>query len=242
LTGALAQDDGRVSAAEIARFGALAPQWWDTSGPMRELHAMNPLRVRWVADRIRGSAGGGGLPVLDLGCGGGIATEALAREGFAMTGVDGSAEAIGVARTHAAAAGLAIEYETGLAEDVLASGRRFAAVTALEIIEHVPDPAAFLATLRGLLVPGGMLFVSTMNRTLRSLAVAKIGAEYVVRLLPAGTHDWRKFVKPDELAGLGRQAGLRLVDVSGMVRGAGGWREAPDLAINYIAALVAGGP
>jgi 2-polyprenyl-6-hydroxyphenyl methylase/3-demethylubiquinone-9 3-methyltransferase len=240
LTGAVAQDEGLVSAAEIARFGALAPQWWDTGGPMRELHAMNKLRVRWVADRVRARMGSGALAVLDLGCGGGIATEALAREGFAMTGVDGSAEAIGVARTHAAAAGLAIGYETGLAEDVLASGRRFAAVTALEIIEHVPDPAAFLGTLGGLLHPGGMLFISTMNRTLRSLAVAKIGAEYVVRLLPVGTHDWRKFVKPDELAGFGRQAGLRLLDVAGMVRGPGGWREGPDLGINYIAALVAG--
>ena len=231
------RDDHAVSAAEIARFSALAPQWWDTAGPMRELHRMNPLRTSWVTRRVRAGLGEGALPVLDLGCGGGIATEAFARAGLAMTGVDGSADAIGVARAHAEAAGLAIAYRAGLAEDLLAESVRFAAVTALEIIEHVPDQAAFLVTLAGLLRPDGMLFVSTLNRTWRSLALAKVGAEYVARLLPAGTHDWRKFVKPEELGAMGRAAGLRLVDVAGMVFGAGGWRESRDTAVNYIAAF-----
>jgi 2-polyprenyl-6-hydroxyphenyl methylase/3-demethylubiquinone-9 3-methyltransferase len=209
---------------------------------MRELHRMNRARTEWVAAHIRARQGDGALPVLDLGCGGGIATEALARLGFAMTGVDGAPEAINVARAHAAEAGLEIDYRAGMAEDVLAGGTRFAAVTALEIIEHVPDQAAFVATLGGLLQPGGLLFVSTLNRTLASLAVAKIGAEYVARLLPAGTHDWRRFVKPEELAAMGRGAGLRLVDVAGLVfdPGRGAWRIGRSAAINYIAAFARG--
>ena len=201
---------------------------------MRELHRMNALRTAWIAARL----GEGALRVLDLGCGGGILTESLARAGFAMTGMDGAAEAVGVARAHAAAAGLAIDYRTGLAEDVLAAGEQFDGVAALEIIEHVPDQAAFMATLAALVRPGGMLFVSTLNRTWQSFAVAKVGAEYVARLLPAGTHDWRRFVRPEELAAMGRAAGLRLADMSGMVRDAGGsWRLGPQTAINYIAAF-----
>jgi 2-polyprenyl-6-hydroxyphenyl methylase/3-demethylubiquinone-9 3-methyltransferase len=235
------RDDGSVSAAEVARFAALAPQWWDPAGPMRPLHRMNRLRVGWIASRIRARFGPGPASVLDLGCGGGIASEALAAEGLRVTGADASAEAIGVARAHAALAGLDIAYETGLADDILASGRRFAAVTALEIIEHVPDQGAFLHSLAGLLQPGGLLFISTLNRTLRSLAVAKIGAEYVARLLPAGTHDWRKFVKPEELAALGRAAGLRLGDIAGMVPDpAHGWRASAELAVNYIAVMEKG--
>jgi 2-polyprenyl-6-hydroxyphenyl methylase/3-demethylubiquinone-9 3-methyltransferase len=225
-----------VFEAEIARFSALAPQWWDTNGPMRPLHRMNPLRVGWIAERMRDAPG---ATMLDLGCGGGIATEALARACFAMTGADASAEAIGVARAHAAEALLEIDYRVALAEDLVAEGLTYQAITALEIIEHVPDPQVFMSTLAKLLAPGGRLFVSTLNRTLRSFAVAKVGAEYIARMLPAGTHDWRKFIKPEELATLGRKAGLRLNDLSGMIYGAGGaWTAGRDLSINYIAAFV----
>ena len=231
-------DESAVSADEVARFGALAPRWWDEAGPMRALHRMNPLRVGWIAGRVRQRFANGDARLLDLGCGGGIASEALARQGFKVTGADASADAIGVARAHAAAEHLDIDYRVALAGDLLAEGARFQAVTALEIIEHVPDQAAFIRTLAGLLEPGGLLFVSTLNRTLRSLTVAKIGAEYVVRMLPAGTHDWKKFVKPEELAALGRQAGLNLTDVSGMVFSPSrGWTAGRDTAINYIAAL-----
>jgi 2-polyprenyl-6-hydroxyphenyl methylase/3-demethylubiquinone-9 3-methyltransferase len=204
---------------------------------MRPLHQMNPLRVDWIASRMPKSPT---TTLLDLGCGGGIATEAFARKNFVMTGADASAEAIGVARAHAALAGLDIEYRVALAEDLVAEGLTYQGVSALEIIEHVPDPQDFMNTLAKLLQPGGQLFVSTLNRTLRSLAVAKIGAEYIARLLPTGTHDWKKFLKPDELASLGRSAGLRLSDLSGMTYSpaAGTWTASRDVSINYIAAFL----
>jgi 2-polyprenyl-6-hydroxyphenyl methylase/3-demethylubiquinone-9 3-methyltransferase len=234
----MARDEALVSAAEVARFGALAQRWWDPDGPMRPLHQMNRLRVDWITQRIEG--GPDGVRLLDLGCGAGIAAEALARRGFSVLGVDASEAAIAAAREHARAAGVAVTYRTGLADDLLAEGLRFPAVTALEVIEHVPDQKAFMAALAGLLQPGGTLFVSTLNRTLRSLAVAKIGAEYVARLLPAGTHDWRRFVGPEELAGMARAAGLRMTDLSGMAFSPGGlgWRTVRDVSINYIAAFV----
>jgi 2-polyprenyl-6-hydroxyphenyl methylase/3-demethylubiquinone-9 3-methyltransferase len=230
-------DRAGVSAEEVARFGALAPRWWDERGPMRPLHAMNRLRVGWIADRLR-ARGADGARLLDLGCGGGIASEALTRAGFHVTGLDASAAAIGVAAAHAEAAGLVIDYRVGAVDNLAAEGASFPAIAALEIIEHVPDQTGFLASVAGLLEPGGVVFVSTLNRTLRSLAVAKIGAEYVARLLPAGTHDWRRFVRPDELAAMGREAGLRLADLSGMVfRPGSGWIASHDTAINYIAVL-----
>jgi 2-polyprenyl-6-hydroxyphenyl methylase/3-demethylubiquinone-9 3-methyltransferase len=224
----------RVSAAEIERFSKLAPKWWDLDGPMRPLHRMNALRVDWIASRMPKHAS-----MLDLGCGGGIATEALVRKNFVMTGADASADAIGVARSHAAAAGLEIDYRVALAEDLVTEGLTYQGISALEIIEHVPDPQEFMNTLAKLLVPGGHLFVSTLNRSLRSLAIAKIGAEYIARLLPAGTHEWRKFIKPDELASLGRIAGLHLTDLSGMTYGlaSGTWSASRDVSINYIAAF-----
>jgi 2-polyprenyl-6-hydroxyphenyl methylase/3-demethylubiquinone-9 3-methyltransferase len=228
----------KVSAEEVARFSALAPRWWDATGPMRPLHAMNRLRVGWIAERVKAQIGAR-VQLLDLGCGGGIAAEALAREDFTVSGLDASAEAVGVARLHAAEAGLDIAYEVGLADDAVAAGRQFDVVTALEVIEHVPDQADFLRNLAALIRPGGLLFISTLNRSIRSLAVAKIGAEYVARMLPAGTHDWRKFVKPEELGAMGRAAGLRLADLSGMVWSprAAGWAASRDVSVNYIAAF-----
>jgi 2-polyprenyl-6-hydroxyphenyl methylase/3-demethylubiquinone-9 3-methyltransferase len=196
---------------------------------------MNPLRVGWIDSRIR-QYPGGAVRLLDVGCGAGLASEALAKAGHQVTGVDASQPAIEAARAHAT---LPIDYRVGTAEDMLAGGQRFAAVTALEIIEHVPDQPGFMRTLAQLLEPDGMVFVSTLNRTLRSLAVAKIGAEYIARLLPAGTHDWRRFVKPEELAAMARAAGLRLESVAGMVFDPGrrAWRESRDVSINYIAAF-----
>ncbi len=224
-----------ASPAEIDKFSRLAARWWDPRGPMRPLHQMNPVRVGWINDRIPGPA-----RLLDLGCGAGLAAEALARLGHTVLGLDASGEAIEAARAHAAGRALALSYRAGTAEALVAEGALFDVVTALEVIEHVEDQAGFLRLLATLTEPGGTVFISTLNRTWRSLAVAKIGAEYVARVLPAGTHDWRKFVPPEALAGHARAAGLALVDLTGLVMGAGGWRAARDVGINYLAAFKKG--
>ena len=235
-----------VSPGEIARFDALAARWWDPNGPMRPLHRMNKLRVGWIDRRLAKlprPAPGDRLRVLDLGCGAGLASEALAASGYHVLGVDASAEAIAAAEIHQAGAVApgtvfgSLSYRCGSAETLVREGLRFDAVVALEIIEHVPDPAAFLALLQRLLAPDGMIVISTLNRTWRSLAAAKIGAEYIMRLLPVGTHEWRKFVTPAELGQYAAWAGLRISDIAGMVPDIGGWRESHDTAVNYIAAI-----
>jgi 2-polyprenyl-6-hydroxyphenyl methylase/3-demethylubiquinone-9 3-methyltransferase len=226
--------------AEIARFDRLAGEWWNPNGPMRPLHRMNPARIGWINRHIIRQFGSEPVRLLDVGCGAGLAAEALARLGHAVTGIDAAEEAIDVARTHAAEQGLDIAYRCGLPEALVAEPARFQVITALEVIEHVTDPADFVRLLAGLVEPGGLVFVSTLNRTPLAFATAKIGAEYVLRWLPRGTHDWRKFVTPAELARATRAAGLRLADLSGLVPDfSGGWRAGGALSVNYIACAVA---
>ncbi|MCK8786656.1 bifunctional 2-polyprenyl-6-hydroxyphenol methylase/3-demethylubiquinol 3-O-methyltransferase UbiG [Roseomonas sp. NAR14] len=235
--------------AEVSKFDRLAAQWWDPRGPMAPLHSMNPLRTGWIVDRLarRGTGPGqprssnmddpaaplAGLSILDVGCGAGLASEAFARAGARVTGLDAAPEALAAARAHAAAGGLAIDYRAGGPEDLEGP---YDAVAALEVIEHVADRPAFLRHLHRLVRPGGRVFLSTLNRTPRSFLVAKLGAEYVLRWLPRGTHDWRMFVTPAELGAELRGAGLRVADIAGMTPDPlrGGWRAGRDLSVNYL--------
>ena len=237
-----------ASPSEIAKFTALADQWWDPEGPFRPLHKFNPARIRLIRDRLSAHFGRGaggeapfaGLSLLDIGCGGGLVAEPMSRLGFAVTGIDAGEENVGVAQVHADRLGLAIAYETAGPENLLDRGLRFDAVLAMEVIEHVDDVAAFLHSAGALLTPGGMIIAATLNRTLKSLALAKIGAEYVLRWVPAGTHDWRKFVRPHELAAHLRSAGLSLTALAGMSYDlfTDRWQESADLDVNYFAVAV----
>ena len=227
---------GVVSSEEVAKFDALAGQWWDPAGPMAPLHAMNPLRADWVDARIALAS-----RILDVGCGAGLLSEALAARGHDVLGLDAAGSAIIAARAHAEGKGLALAYRCGLAEDLLAEGLRFPVITALEVIEHVPDPARFIAVLAALLEPGGTLFLSTLNRTKRAWLIAKFGAEYVMRLLPRGTHEWRAFLSPAEIGRMLRTEGLRVADIAGMSYAplTGRWTTGRDVSVNYILQAVA---
>ena len=202
-----------VSAEEIARFGALANRWWDPDGPQRALHELNPARLGYVAQRQQLH----GARVLDVGCGAGLLTEAMAREGAQVTGLDLAPELVEVAKLHLLESGLQVDYRLvsveALAQEKPAS---FDAITCMEMLEHVPDPGSVLQACADLLRPGGRLFVSTLNRTPLAFAAAIVGAEYLARLLPKGTHDYRSFIRPSELDAWLRDAGLQLEDVSGL--------------------------
>ena len=230
---------GSVKADEIARFDALAARWWDPQGPMRPLHQMNPVRAGWITARIAASVGTlSGTRVLDIGCGAGLLSEALAQAGCDVLGLDAAGEAIAAAAAHAAGRNLTVTYRAGTAEQLAAEREKFPVITALEVIEHVADPVQFLQTLAALLEPSGLLFISTLNRSRRSYLAAKLGAEYLLRLLPVGTHDWRQFITPAELGAQCRQAGLRLLDTAGITFSPAGFRITRDLSVNYIALAV----
>ena len=199
--------------AELDKFAALANRWWDPQGPQRALHVLNPVRLDYVRQRATLA----GSHVLDVGCGGGLLSEALARAGAQVSAIDLAAELVKVARLHGLESGLKVDYQVKAVE-VLAEEQpgSFDAVTCMEMLEHVPDPAAIIAACAKLLRPGGRLFLSTLNRTPAAFALAIVGAEYVARLLPRGTHRYADFIRPHELAGWLRQAGLQLEDVSGL--------------------------
>ncbi|MDE2517371.1 MAG: bifunctional 2-polyprenyl-6-hydroxyphenol methylase/3-demethylubiquinol 3-O-methyltransferase UbiG [Rhodospirillales bacterium] len=233
---------GGVSATEVARFEALADAWWAPDGPLALLHRMNPVRIGWIATQIAAHYGSEARPtVLDVGCGAGIAAEALARRGHPVLGVDAAAAPLAAARAHAAGCEhpLDLTYRQALLADLLAERARFPVVTALEVIEHVPEPAAFVTALAGLVAPGGLVVLSTLNRSLRSRLFAKYAAEYVLRWVPPGTHDWHCFLKPAELAGMARAAGLHVTAVTGISLGLnGGFRLGRDTGINYMLAAI----
>jgi 2-polyprenyl-6-hydroxyphenyl methylase/3-demethylubiquinone-9 3-methyltransferase len=234
-----------VDAEEIARFDALADTWWDPTGPMRPLHVMAPVRIGFVRDRAAAALGRdinadkpfAGLTLLDIGCGGGLAAEPMARLGFAVMGIDAAEKNIGVARRHAAQMGLAIDYRAEPVEVIAAAGRQFDVVLALEVVEHVADLDGFVAAAVSALKPGGVMVLSTLNRTAKAFALAIVGVEYVLGWLPRGTHDWRKFVQPVELAASLRQAGARVVELTGMSYSplSGRWSITRDLGVNYFA-------
>lgn len=229
---------------EARRFEALAHEWWDPHGKFRPLHKFNPARLSYLRDRLVRHFGRDalarrpleGLHVLDLGCGGGLVAEPMARLGASVTGIDAVATNIGAAQAHAAQAGLSIDYRQCLAEDLVAEGQTFDAVLALEIVEHVADVRLFLHACQRLVRPGGCLVVATLNRTAKSLLLGKIGAEYVLGWLPRGTHDWRRFLRPSEIAGPLRREGLTVQDVSGVTFSLldNEWRLSSDTDVNYM--------
>lgn len=202
-----------ASQAELEKFGALARRWWDPQGPQRPLHELNPARLGYVRERLPLA----GARLLDVGCGAGLLSEALAREGAQVTALDLAPELVDVARLHLLESGLAVDYRLQSVESLaVEQPASFDGITCMEMLEHVPDPGAVVAACAALLKPGGQLFVSTLNRTPAAFAVAVVGAEYVARLLPRGTHDYRQFITPAELAAWLRAAGLQARDVSGL--------------------------
>ena len=207
------QSARNVDAAEIAKFEALAERWWDPKSEFRPLHDINPLRLNYIDERV----GLKGKKVIDIGCGGGLVSEGMARRGATVTGIDLGEAPLAVARLHAQKDGIEVEYLNISAEEIAAErAGQYDAVTCLEMLEHVPDPGAVIAACAKLVKPGGQVFFSTINRNPKAFALAIVGAEYILRLLPRGTHEYAKLIKPSELAGWARDAGLQLKDTCGM--------------------------
>jgi len=234
-----------IDPADVARFSAQAAEWWDAHGPFAPLHRFNPARLKLIREQLCTRLGRDekalrpfeGLTLLDVGCGGGLIAEPMRRMGFQVTAIDASAENIGTARAHADMVGLDIAYRPATVEQIEAEGAGpFDVVLTMEVIEHVADPGAFARACSRLVKPGGVMMVATLNRTLKSLALGKVAAEYVLRWVPAGTHDWRQFLKPDEIRAM-------LADEPVTVEGPYGlaydplndrWRQTPDADINYM--------
>ncbi len=238
---------GTVAPDEIAKFEAMAAEWWDPNGKFKPLHMLNPCRLDYITAQIAAEFDRDlsqprpfeGLRILDIGCGGGLLCEPMARLGAEVTGVDAAAGNIPVAEAHARQSGLQITYRAATAEALVEEGLQFDAVLNMEVVEHVADPLAYLTACRRLLRPGGLHICSTINRNAKSFAMAIVGAEWVMRWLPKGTHDWSKFITPDELFDLMRRAGLEPVDRKGFVFNPVSWQWSlsdRDLSVNYVTA------
>ena len=233
-----------VDDAEVARFSALAEGWWDPNGKMRPLHKFNPVRIAYIRDKVcehfghdpKASQPRAGLRFLDIGCGGGLVSEPLAKLGASLLSADASPVNIKVASLHAEKSGLTIDYRHTTAEALADAGERFDVVLAMEVVEHVADMRLFMRRCAEMVKPGGMMFAATLNRTLKSFAMAIVGAEYVLGWLPRGTHQWHKFVTPGELAVALSSGGLKLVEECGVVYNplADAWRLSQDTSVNYM--------
>ncbi|MDG3041556.1 bifunctional 2-polyprenyl-6-hydroxyphenol methylase/3-demethylubiquinol 3-O-methyltransferase UbiG [Roseicyclus marinus] len=245
----MAEVNQTVDSGEIAKFEAMAAEWWDPNGKFKPLHMLNPTRLDYITRQIAAEFGRDlkaqkpfeGLRILDIGCGGGLLSEPMARLGATVVGADAAPRNIPVAQIHAEQSGLTIDYRHTTAEALAAAGEQFDVVLNMEVVEHVADPLAYLTACQQLLKPGGLMICSTINRNPKSFLMAIIGAEYVMRWLPKGTHEWQKFITPDELYELIRQAGLDPVDRKGFVFNKLLWRWSIsdwDLSVNYVTASV----
>jgi len=236
-----------VDPSEIAKFEAMAAEWWDPNGKFKPLHMLNPCRLDYITSQIATefdrdltkSSAFDGLRILDIGCGGGLLAEPMARLGADVVGADAAERNIPVAKVHAEQSGLRIDYRHTTAEDMAAAGEQFDVVLNMEVVEHVADPLAYLTACHALLKPGGLHICSTINRNPKSFVMAIVGAEHIMRWLPKGTHEWNKFITPDELFDLLRDAGLDPVDRQGFVFNplTWGWKLSDrDLSVNYVTA------
>ncbi|HEX3935901.1 MAG TPA: bifunctional 2-polyprenyl-6-hydroxyphenol methylase/3-demethylubiquinol 3-O-methyltransferase UbiG [Xanthobacteraceae bacterium] len=233
-----------IDEAEVARFSKMSEQWWDPRGPMAALHKFNPVRLAHIRDRAAAHFKHdpkrldslAGLRVLDIGCGGGILAEPLARLGATVVGIDPAERNIAVAQHHAVQSALAIDYRSTTAEALAEAGERFDVVLAMEVIEHVADVGLFVGLAAEMVKPGGLLFVATLNRTVKSFALAIVGAEYILRWLPRGTHQWDKFVTPNELEIAIAQNGMRIAGETGVIYNllADRWQLSSDMDVNYM--------
>ena len=238
-----------IDPAEVAKFEAMAAEWWDPNGKFKPLHMLNPCRLDYITAQIaaefdrdlNADAPFSGLRILDIGCGGGLLSEPMARLGATVVGADAAERNIPVAQVHAEQSGLTIDYRNTTAEAIAAAGEQFDIVLNMEVVEHVADPLAYLTACQTLLKPGGLHICSTINRNAKSFAMAIVGAEYVMRWLPKGTHEWNKFITPEELFDLLERAGLSPVDRKGFVFNPVSWQwtlSPKDLSVNYVTASV----
>jgi 2-polyprenyl-6-hydroxyphenyl methylase/3-demethylubiquinone-9 3-methyltransferase len=239
-------DAPSIDPAEVAKFSALAAEWWDPAGKFGPLHKFNPVRLGFIRDTAGAHFGRQGLKpfqglvLLDIGCGGGLLSEPMSRLGFSVLGADASEKNVKTAAAHAASSGVEIDYRVATAESLAEDGRAFDVVLNMEVIEHVADLAGYLNACARLVKPGGLMFVASLNKTLKSLALAKIAAEYVLRWLPPGTHDWNRFVEPRKLQAMLEGTGLKVLKTQGVVFDplAWNWRLSDDTDVNYM--VVAG--
>jgi 2-polyprenyl-6-hydroxyphenyl methylase/3-demethylubiquinone-9 3-methyltransferase len=239
-----ASPDSSVDPGEVAKFSAIAAEWWDPAGKFAPLHKFNPVRLAFIRAEAASHFGRDarslrpfdGLCLLDIGCGGGLLAEPMARLGFDVTGADASEKNIGTAKAHAAQSGLAIDYRAGSAEALASEGHSFDVVLNMEVVEHVADVPAYLSACSRLVRPGGLTFIATLNKTLKSLALAKIGAEYVLGWLPRGTHDWNRFISPVELTKALEESGLTNLKTQGVSFDplTWDWRLSSDVDVNYM--------